>query len=172
MVDEHNSRAHVFKKERREKMNITQDQLNGANELWHRLVQATYKGAFAAADEQLKKLTFLEISILAFVFKKPDIILKDILELTGIPNSSLTSIIDRLERRGYLQRILSQRDRRSYGLELTELGQEVHQMHLDFEGQLYRRVLLALDSPEERDTFLRLFTKVLDALSEPDQPMP
>lgn len=153
-------------------MNITQQQLNTANDLWHCLVQATYKGAFAAADEQLKKLSFLEISILAFVFKKPDIILKDILEVTGIPNSSLTSVIDRLERRGYLQRTLSQRDRRSYGLKLTELGQKVYHIHLDFEEQLYRRVLLALDSPEERNTFLRLFTKILDALTEPDQPIP
>ena len=134
--------------------------------MWHRLVRATYQGAFAATDEHLKTLSFLEISILAFVYEKPDIILKDIIERTGIPNSSLTSIIDRLERRGYVRRILSQRDRRSYGIELTELGDQVYHLHLNFEEQVYQRVLQALETPEERDTFLALFTKILNSILE------
>lgn len=143
---------------------ITQRQISDANILWHRIVRATYQGAFAATNEHLKLLSFLEISILAFVYEKPDIILKDIIEMTGIPNSSLTSIIDRLERRGYVKRILSQRDRRSYGIALTELGEQVYDLHLNFEEQIYLRVLQALDTPEERNTFLALFTKILNSI--------
>ena len=50
--------------------------------------------------------------------QKEEKIMRDISQDLHISKSSLTGIIDHLEARGYLLRIMSKRDRRSHGLEV------------------------------------------------------
>jgi ubiquinone/menaquinone biosynthesis C-methylase UbiE len=81
--------------------------------------------------------------------EKPDVILGEIVSILNIPKSTLTNAVDRLEKRNYINRIISKRDRRSYGLELTEEGHLAQKEHLDFEYTVYGRILNALDTDEE-----------------------
>ncbi len=56
------------------------------------------------------------------VAKKSDIIMKDICTSLDMPKSTLTNMVNRLERKGYLNRTISRRDLRSYGLALRARG--------------------------------------------------
>jgi DNA-binding MarR family transcriptional regulator len=109
---------------------------------------------------QTQGATPIEISILGMVGKNPDIILKDIIDMLQIPGSTLTNAVDRLEKRSFLNRVISKRDRRSYGLSLTDEGRKVYLKHQKTEQLLWDKILSTLDSDEEIELFLHLIEKV------------
>lgn len=109
-------------------------------------------------------LSPLDLHILAFIEAWPDVILKEIRDYLDVPNSTLTGYIDRLEKKGLIERTISGRDRRSYGLKLTpkgaELRKEQHQVRL----QSAAKMLAALDNDEERQAFVGMLNKIGDRL--------
>jgi DNA-binding MarR family transcriptional regulator len=80
---------------------------------------------------------------------------------TGQRASTLTGVLDRLERRGLIERRLNPRDRRSFTVQLTEAGgkaaQRVRQAFRDFD----RRALGAVSQRSAKGFF-----EVLDALDQ------
>jgi len=87
--------------------------------------------------------------------------IREIAESLGIPNSTLTSSINRLEKAGLAERAISRRDRRSFTLELTEKGRKVQQMHLDFEKAFFGLILRRLPSSRERNELMNLIETIL-----------
>ncbi len=110
---------------------------------------------------RIYKLTSMEVGIINMVYSSEDVILKEICSELDIPKSTLTSAIDRLERMNYISRVISTRDRRSYGLKLTEEGYSVRNEQLAFERKLYGYLLDALDTNEERDLLMQLLRKIV-----------
>lgn len=110
---------------------------------------------------RIYRLTTMEIRIINIVYSTEDVILKEICTKLEIPKSTLTSAIDRLERMQYINRVISSRDRRSYGLQLTEEGYRVQSEHLAFERKLYGYLLDALDTNEERELLMQLLRKIV-----------
>jgi DNA-binding MarR family transcriptional regulator len=145
-------------------MDIKQNQIDDLDKLWHVIMHTTLQDLPVTMDECLKELTTVDLIILTEIAQKPDIILKEIRAVTQLPNSTLTSVIDRLERRGLLKRVITERDRRSYGLMLTADGQRVYQAHFEFENHLFTAILQCLDSDAERALFLRLLGKIVHGL--------
>jgi DNA-binding MarR family transcriptional regulator len=84
-----------------------------------------------------------------------------LLAATGQRASTLTGVLDRLERRGLVERRLNPRDRRSFTVELTNAGAAaaglVGKTFRDFDEQ-------ALGTVSQRST--KGFFEVLDALNE------
>jgi DNA-binding MarR family transcriptional regulator len=130
--------------------------------LWRIFI--SYSNQYKTMEEfpRIEKLTTMEISIIRIVYEREDVILKEICTMLDIPKSTLTSAIDRLERLNYVNRTISKRDRRSYGLQLTEEGKAVKSEHLAFEKKLYGYILSALDTNNERKEFLKLFRKIVE----------
>ncbi|HYH02862.1 MAG TPA: MarR family winged helix-turn-helix transcriptional regulator [Bacillota bacterium] len=128
----------------------------------------TLQNVFHAITEQLQSLdtsaqygmTCIELTILDLVANQPEVIIKDIGEQLNVAGSTLTSAIDRLEKRDFLRRTLTPRDRRSYGLELTAKGKTVLAEHHLAEIQTWEKILDALDDEAERLTFLQLLKKI------------
>ena len=77
----------------------------------------------------------------------------------------MTSAVDRLEKRHLLRRTISQRDRRSYGLELTEKGWRIRKEHGRIDQIVAETVLEALSDDQERETLTRLLAKINERLS-------
>ncbi|MEW8994251.1 MarR family winged helix-turn-helix transcriptional regulator [Clostridium sp.] len=125
---------------------------------------SSYSNQYRTMEEfpRIERLNTMEISIIRIVCDREDVILKEICTMLDIPKSTLTSAIDRLERLNYLNRTISKRDRRSYGLQLTDEGEKVKNEHLAFEKKLYGYVLNALDTNDEREEFLKLFRKIVN----------
>lgn len=143
---------------------ITQEEMGQLDRVWHDLILVMQKANTAFLHGGLEGLSTVDISVLAIVSRKPDVILREILGVLGIPASTLTSAVDRLEKRGLLRRVISARDRRSYGLELTEDGLRAQEEHKKEEDTVLRCVLGAY-TPEERAELVRLLKILAGSIS-------
>ncbi|EMS73396.1 MarR family winged helix-turn-helix transcriptional regulator [Ruminiclostridium cellobioparum] len=109
-------------------------------------------------------VTSIEISILGIVGESPDVILKEIGEQLQVPASTLTNAVDRLENRNLLMRSISKRDRRSFGLILTDEGRKLYQEHEKAEQITWNKILGTLESDEEVELFLSLMKKIAEGI--------
>ena len=111
-------------------------------------------------------LSPMETGVLDGAAEKPEVILGEIGAALGLPKSTLTSIVDRLETQGYLRRAISRRDRRSYGVELTRKGQTAYEAHRRFEAEIWRKSMAGLDDDAERGRFLVALRKMVAGLEK------
>ena len=100
---------------------------------------------------RLKVLSENEIAIIRIISEGDEVIIKEIVDVLKIPKSTLTSMIDRLEKKNLIKRAISTKDRRSYKLELTEEGRKTQVEHDKFETEFYARIINSLDTYEERE---------------------
>ncbi len=112
--------------------------------------------------KELEGATVLEVNILKAAYEKPDIILKEITTHFNIPSSTLTSAVNRLQKRDLLKRVISERDLRSFGLLVTDKGKEAIEEHYKQEELVLGAMLEAFDTDEERDKFVKLFGKLVE----------
>lgn len=140
-------------------------QVKELNLLWHQMFSESNYKNIAAKYPNMQQLSSNEISIVRIISESEEVIIKDILEILDIPKSTLTSMIDKLEKNNILIRAISKRDRRSYKLELTEKGKIIQDEHVKFEEELYGKIITSLDTYEERKEFLRLIRKIADNIS-------
>ena len=128
--------------------------------LWRVILEPNNKVKLIEEFPRVEKLSSMEIKIIEIVYSKEDVIFKEICSILDIPKSTLTSAIDRLERLNYVTRVISKRDRRSYGLILTDEGYEVQSEYLAFEKKLSGYILSGLDTDEEKEMLLELLRKI------------
>jgi len=106
-------------------------------------------------------LSGAEINALANLGDGGTLNVRQLSERTGTRASTLTSLLDRLENRGYLVRELDPADRRSFRLPLTKAGQAVAAQVLAAIADLERNALSGLDA-----TQLAGYHAVITALQE------
>ncbi len=112
----------------------------------------------ALADLNLSEA---EINALANLAEGGTLNIRQLSERTGTRASTLTSLLDRLENRGYLVRELDPADRRSFRLPLTKAGQAAAAQVLAAIADLERNALSRLDA-----TQLAGYHAVITALQE------
>lgn len=137
---------------------IKDTQIERFHTIYHRMVKQSLTES--SYPNELKPLGTIDISVINLIATAPGIIVKEIAGKLNIPNSTLTSSLNRLEKQGLANRVISPRDRRSFGLELTEKGWKIQNIHLNFETSYFESILKKLDGDEERDTFLHLLDKI------------
>lgn len=81
----------------------------------------------------------------------------------GITTGSLTVLVDRLERGGYVARIPHETDRRSIRVGLTDEGRRLFAEHHALHVRLTQEILCAL-SPEEAERFAALLETITACL--------
>ncbi len=108
----------------------------------HRTLQA-----LSAALVDLR-LNAAEINVLANLGDGGTLNIRQLSDRTGTRASTLTSLLDRMEDRGYLTRELDPGDRRSFRLPLTELGQAVAARVLTAVADLERDALATLSAEQ------------------------
>ena len=106
-------------------------------------------------------LSAAEINALANLGEGGTLNIRQLSERTGTRASTLTSLLDRLENRGYLARELDPADRRSFRLPLTAAGQAAAAQVLAAIADLERTALSRLDA-----TQLAGYHAVITALQE------
>jgi len=106
-------------------------------------------------------LSAAEINALANLGEGGTLSIRQLSERTGTRASTLTSLLDRLENRGYLARELDPADRRSFRLPLTTAGQAVAAQVLAAIADLERNALSRLDAAQ-----LAGYHAVITALQE------
>lgn len=136
------------------------------NDLWHSLIFTFQSKDSLLWGEELENATTIELSILDIVERRPQVLLKEIKGILNIPGSTLTNAIDRLEKRRLLARVISPRDRRSFGLELTDRGKKAQKTHIRVERMLCEKILGALNSQEEQREFIASLKKIYKAFAD------
>jgi DNA-binding MarR family transcriptional regulator len=106
-------------------------------------------------------LTPGEVNALAHLRAEQPLSVADLQSVTGQRPSTLTGVIDRLERRGLARRAVNARDRRSFVLELTAEGERAAEQVREAFSALEERMLARVG---ERS--LAGFLRVLEALDE------
>lgn len=145
-------------------MSSLDNDIKTLSELHHALVNKMQQSNFEEQFSRVKGLATLEISVLSILSRKPDILMKEIVEELQIPKSTLTNVVDRLENHGFIYRVISKKDRRSFTLELTEEGKLAQEEHLKLERFIYLKILNVFDSEIERHTLLEILEKIVTKL--------
>lgn len=112
-----------------------------------------------------QKLTPLEIGILNIMEWEPGASLKEIVEYLNAPNSTVTGAVDRLEKRGIVARSIHPRDKRSFALEFTNLGQKISHHRATAKEHMLGALYKALEDDAARESLRRLLERALDNLS-------
>lgn len=134
-----------------------------AAQLWHEVLLNSATAEMVKKYGALMKRRPVEIRIIGLAASTPDWLLRDYGAALHLPKSTLTSLVDRLEKEGLVRRVLSPRDRRSYGLELGPQGPEFLQLYTAYQKETGGRILAALDAAEQRQ-LLALLEKVAAAM--------
>lgn len=143
------------------------DEAERLDKVWHRLVWTLQRQSTLLWKGQLKDLSTLEISILEIIDQSPDIALREVLLRLGVPNSTLSNAINRLERRRLIRRAINSSDKRSFTLQLTEQGEQAQLEHKQNEQLLWQSILSAFDSTEQRAQLIDILNQLADSLDTP-----
>lgn len=136
------------------------DDVKKLNYLWHIIGNQLREEMYKPDYNNINGLTMVDLSIIQTIEEHTDIILKDICKILKIPKSTLTSAVNRLEKKNLVKRKVSQKDKREYYLELTELGSQAQCEHIMTEHTVFNQLLSGLSEVESK-RLISLFSKAL-----------
>ncbi len=126
---------------------------------WLAILMKSSTADDAERFHELSDFTPTEINLLSMVGNRKDMLLREFLETVKIPKSTLTSIINRLEQKDYLNRVINPRDKRSFGLELTDKGERFFKLYQTYQSEMGAKILRGLDAGEQKQ-LLYLLEKI------------
>ena len=71
-------------------------------------------------------------------------------EILKITLGTLTTSVNRLVKKGYVQRLQDEKDRRIVLIKLTDKGQEAYKIHEDFHMEMVAKMLIDLNLEEDK----------------------
>ncbi|MCW5934949.1 MAG: MarR family transcriptional regulator [Fimbriimonadia bacterium] len=134
---------------------LSEDLLNHAEMISQVFAQAMYKTIGEHMTEELSEseLTYAQMQALRYLRNHRRVMVGDMADGLGISYPSATNMVNRLEKKGWIERIPNPRDRRQVGIKITESGaQLVHQ--IDQERKHRFAAILTKMEPEERHAFI------------------
>jgi DNA-binding MarR family transcriptional regulator len=109
--------------------------------------------------EHLMNFAPIEINLMVMAGNTKNLLLREFLHTLKVPKSTLTSVINRLEQRDYMKRVINPRDKRSFGLELTKKGQQFLVEYVAYQSEMGDKILKGLKE-EEQQQLLYLLEKI------------
>lgn len=131
------------------------------HELIYKMMSSNFMNEYS---DKTKGISMIDFRVLRVVAENPEKQIKDLLNILKIPNSTLTSVINRLEKRGILKRVISPEDRRSFNLEITDLGKDIQGEHMKFDYAVARKYLEATESEEEKKFLIKFLKKLAGSI--------
>jgi len=131
------------------------DSLDMAGHLIRRLHQQSTQVFVQRTQAAGFDLTPVQFAALDAIHAHPAMDQARIAEMIAYDRATIGGVIDRLEQKGYVRRVVSERDRRARELSLTETGERLHAALLPVVRALQDDILQALDA-EDRARFLEL----------------
>lgn len=127
------------------------------------VLMQTSKAVHERMKEEMSKnkLNIMEFSVLEVLYQKGKQTIRQIGDHILVSSSSMTYVIDKLERKGLLSRNTCQKDRRVTHVSLTydgnELMQEIMLKHHEVVDDMFDSL-----NPDEAETLVHLLKKVKD----------
>jgi MarR family 2-MHQ and catechol resistance regulon transcriptional repressor len=134
-----------------------------ALKLWIALARAhNAVGALAAADAQRHGLTVAEFGVLEALYHKGPMLLNEVQRRILVSSGGITYLVDRLEKRGLVERRDCPGDRRARFAALTDAGQALIASVFPRHAEMIRAALAGLGRDEKREA-IRLLRVIRDA---------
>jgi len=83
----------------------------------------------------------------------------------GLSKPSISTAMDKLNREGYVRKVPSTQDRRSYHIQLTQKGSQVSSEHEAVHRNIAQRLLANLDQAEA-EQLARLMDKIIQSIQQ------
>ena len=103
--------------------------------------------------------------ILFVLWEKDDIPIRELSEKTGLAKTTLTSMLDRLERSGHITRAFDTADRRTVRIRLTESARSLQKKYEDVSAKM-NEIFYGGFSDDEILAFEKALGKILENLIE------
>ena len=135
------------------------------NSLYSYLSRAHHRSRIFMDEELRKKgitdlgYSHIRIRIVLYVFKT--LSMKEITEKISKDKSTVTILVNKLEKKGYVRKRVCSKDRRVMHLELGERAEEVIGVIFDVSEIFHRKVEQILEK-DEIDTLKRIMSKLLE----------
>ena len=111
-------------------------------------------------------VTPVQFSAMDAIHAQPGVDQSEVAEKIGYDRATIGGVIDRLEKKGWVQRVVSARDRRSRELRLTTEGALMREQLLPIVGALQADILQPL-STAEQSFFMHLARRALGLQEDP-----
>ncbi len=139
-----------------------------AGHLIRRLQQISYQVFQQRMSEIGYELTSVQYASMYTLKLNPGIEQAQLAAMIAYDRATIGGVVDRLEQKGYVSRVVSRLDRRAREVQLTELGlrvlEEIHPVVVDLQTEILQGL-----NKEERSRFLQLAAKVVtDASASSD----
>lgn len=135
--------------------------INMAGHLIRRLNQTSTTVFHQHIQQSNYDLTPVQFSAMHTLQNHPDIEQAQLASMIAYDRATIGGVIDRLEKKGYVSRVISSQDRRARQCRLTATGQRVIKEITPTVEALQDEILVGLN-PTEREQFIRLAQKVID----------
>jgi DNA-binding MarR family transcriptional regulator/YHS domain-containing protein len=138
-----------------------------ARELGRLLRRLARQLALPVDGEAGAGLAGAEETVLVEVGERGRVTMSELALACGPALSTMTGLVDRLERRGYLRRVRGAADRRVVHVELTPRGERAHRARLEADMRIVITLLDALPV-RQRAAVARALGRVTAALDQPE----
>ena len=108
------------------------------------------------------ELTVQELHVIEYLGDSGPRMMRELAECLLLAVNSVTSIVDKMERKDLVQRRRSDEDRRVVHVELTDAGRTMYEAAVKEKLQFLRGMLAVLNE-DEREIFMVLFRKIARA---------
>jgi DNA-binding MarR family transcriptional regulator len=136
-----------------------------AGHLIRRLNQISTSAFTQRMQERGVDLTQVQFAAMDAIATFPGIDQAGVAAKIAYDRATIGGVIDRLEQKGYISRLVSKQDRRARVLRLTKMGERLFEEMLPEITDLQDDILTGLNQAE-RDWFLKLARKAVGPLSE------
>jgi DNA-binding MarR family transcriptional regulator len=108
-------------------------------------------------------INFQEAHLLLSIGTKGPLTMSEIAKILQLTLSAVTAVVDKLQKKHFVRRARTEKDRRLVRVELTQAGRKFYNLVESAHLQLTDSMLKILD-PAEREVFLTLFRKIAQSL--------
>jgi DNA-binding MarR family transcriptional regulator len=136
------------------------DTLDMAGHLIRRLHQQSTQIFVQRTQDAGFDLTPVQFAALDAIHAHPHTDQARVAEMIALDRATIGGVIERLEQKGWIRRVVSERDRRARELSLTPDGLAIHAALLPIVRALQDEILHPLDAAQ-RETFLALARQVV-----------
>ena len=127
--------------------------------LLHEVVKMNQTIVDKGAYKHLVSLCELDIRIIYMIAGHQKMSIKAIYSALSLPKTTVVSAIERLTKRGYVQKKVDASDRRQQCVELTELGKRANWEHEDYEDKILNFILEKWNKEDQEQLALLIYRR-------------
>lgn len=129
--------------------------MNDTRRTLNELLVNLFNNILAIEENNLRKanveISMTEVHILEAIVKSESNMMSAVAKYLMVTQGTLTVSVSKLEKKGYVERIKDDEDRRVVRLLITDKAKEVLEVHDEFHAQMINKVVNELDIEEEQE---------------------